>query len=246
MFNSSPQPISLNPTAPPFTYKSNNVRSNSFSSSSSGPSSSDAESHTSSQGSLHTITTASSFHPTLPPKEFIPRSHTISLDSMHTLTAESSPVVASISSSDDQCSESHFSIGGTSNPSDTTFSTQDALAPKNAMDSNVEDLLLSMKYPSPPSKDKVDGVDCMLSNFHKGITSNERPSWESRCPYLLPQSTFPLASRISANPTSGSLNKNPSLSALVLCAPRQNAPNLNLQTTHLQPSIRNQEPPLRW
>ena len=243
MFNLSPQPISLNPTAPPFTYKSNNSRSNSFSSSSYGPSSSDAESHTSSQGSLHTITSASSFHPTLPPKESIPRSHTISLDSMHTLIAESSPVVASISSSDDHCSESHFSIGGTSNPSDTTFSTPDALAPKNTMDPNVEDLLLSMKYPSPALKDKVDRVDCMLLNFRKGIISNELLSSGSRYPYLPPQSTFPLAGRISTNPTNGSLNQNPSPSALVLCAPRQNAPNLNLQNTHLQLSIRNQEPP---
>jgi hypothetical protein len=159
MVKPCPQSVSLNPAAPAFSYKpSSTSRSNSFSSSAT--SSSDTESNTSSQGTLHTITSASSFQPTLPPKEFIPRSNTISLDSMRTLTAETSPVVASDSPSDDQCSESQFSIGGNSNPSDTTFSTQDGFIAKTDVDSKVEDLLLSMKYISPPLRQKLMKIAC--------------------------------------------------------------------------------------
>ena len=155
MVKPCPQSVSLNPAAPVFSYKpSSTSRSNSFSSSSA-TSSSDTDSHTSSQGTLHTTTSASSFHPTLPPKEFIPRSNAISLDSMRTLTAETSPVVASDAPSDDQCSESQFSIGGNSNPSDTTFSTQDGFIAKTDVDSKVEDLLLSMKYLSLPLRQKL-------------------------------------------------------------------------------------------
>ena len=155
MVKPCPHSVSLNPAAPVFSYKpSSTSRSNSFSSSSA-TSSTDTESNTSSQGTLHTTTSASSFHPTLPPKEFIPRSNTISLDSMGPLTAETSPVVANDPPSDDQCSESQFSISGNSNPSDTTFSTQDGFIAKTDVDSKVEDLLLSMKYLSPSLSKKL-------------------------------------------------------------------------------------------
>jgi hypothetical protein len=150
MLNPSPPPVSLNPAALAFTYppRSNTARS-SFSSSATSSSDTgynDNSSSASSQGTLLKATTSSiSFHPSLPPKEFIPRSQIISPAGMS--PPASVPAVTNESiTSDDQGSESQFSLGGASIPSDTTLSTNNDLIPVVAGLSKVEDLLLSMKY----------------------------------------------------------------------------------------------------
>jgi hypothetical protein len=116
MLKSPHQAISLNPTAPPFTYSESASRSTSRSSSAR---SSSGNTTQTSHSTIHKFTT-------LPPREFIPRNR-----SHFNPTAKSMESLASDS-------ESQFSNGFASIPSDTTFTTaQDGI--------KSEDLLLSMK-----------------------------------------------------------------------------------------------------
>jgi hypothetical protein len=118
MFKSPHQAISLNPTAPPFTYSESTSRSTSRSSSSA--SSSSGNTTQTSHSTIHKFST-------LPPREFIPRNQ-----SHFNPTTKSMESLASDS-------ESQFSNGFASIPSDTTFTTaQDGI--------KSEDLLLSMKF----------------------------------------------------------------------------------------------------
>jgi hypothetical protein len=133
--------ISLNPTAPDFTYRESSSASTSIISSAATNSSHTSRTSLSSQCTLPSTKSTLSFYPTLPPKEFIPQ-NPIVLASHPTPMSPPPPPISmdTPSHSDDQRSESTFSLGHSSNPSDTTFTTQDSPpSPKR------EDILLSMK-----------------------------------------------------------------------------------------------------
>ena len=135
MLKSPREVISLNPTAPPFTYTQRTVRSSSGSSSSATSSSGPSTTTETSQSTVHSTKFSL---PTKKFNEFTPRNQSIS--NFHptelTLTATS---VTKFESSSSECSESQLSRGLASPiPSDTTFTTQDGTKP--------EDMLLSMKY----------------------------------------------------------------------------------------------------
>lgn len=130
MHKSRREVISLNPTAPPFTYAQHTARSKS-SSSSSATSLSGAS--TTTQTSHSTIHSTKFEFPTQKFKEFVPQNQSI----LNFHPTEFPLTVTSVTSS--EFGESQF-FGGLASPipSDTTFTIQDGTKP--------EDMLLSMKY----------------------------------------------------------------------------------------------------
>ena len=134
MLKSPREVISLNPTAPPFTYTQRTARSKSSSSSSS----SSSGTSTTTQTSHSTIHSAKFSFPSPKFKEFIPRNQSI-VNFHPTEFPVTATSVTKLECSSSECSESQFSSGlASSIPSDTTFTTQDGSKP--------EDMLLSMKY----------------------------------------------------------------------------------------------------
>lgn len=155
----STQPIPLNPEAPPFSIRKSNFKaafgspSTSTTSSLISPKIKSTPQYT--YRSIHPMKSTRNFE-SPSPKIFIPRNPGIwATNSIQVSSPNTSiPVAASETSNDDQYSESRFSSGTMSNPSDTTLTTLDGVTSqtiRDVVDAKTDDILLSMKHITPVS-----------------------------------------------------------------------------------------------